>query len=134
MIRNPPDTRLKPMALCSMDRSRVVSHSGATKKRPIARATPIKLAINVDHFDGSLRASSGKAMSADQLRVAMPIFSDSNRWITPRKTGNFSHREVSTREVKASLLVCTWPSGSRTATAQNPGTRIMTPSMTAWPP
>src|SRR5581483_11885921 len=63
-----------------------------------------------------------------------PIASDSPSAMTPRMTGN---RKIRWRAIAESIerVTCAIePAGVRTATAQFPGLRIMTPSRTACPP
>jgi hypothetical protein len=57
---------------------------------------------------------------------------DSPRPITPRRIGTLAHfsAQVGASWVTTSIS----PSGVRTATAQVREPRIITPSMTAWPP
>src|SRR5207248_8894587 len=63
-----------------------------------------------------------------------PIARDSPRAMTPRMTGS---RKIRWRAIAQSVDRCTRaiaPAGGRTAAAQCPGLRIMTPSRTACPP
>ena len=52
--------------------------------------------------------------------------------MTPRISGNFAHRSAHVGASWVSISMS--PSGVRTATAHVRSPRIMTPSMTAWPP
>src|SRR5690348_6950327 len=63
-----------------------------------------------------------------------PIASDSPRAMTPRMTGKRKIRWRAMAESIGRVTCAIEPAGVRTATAQFPGLRIMTPSRTAWPP
>src|SRR5437588_3316485 len=63
-----------------------------------------------------------------------PIASDSPSAMTPRMTGSRKMRWRAMAESIGRVTCAIEPAGVRTATAQFPGLRIMTPSRTAWPP
>src|SRR5437868_2917107 len=63
-----------------------------------------------------------------------PMASDSPSATTPRRIGSRSQRWRAIAESIDRVTCAIEPAGVRTATAQFPGLRIMTPSRTAWPP
>src|SRR5438552_5387128 len=64
----------------------------------------------------------------------MPMVSDSARTLTPRMNGIRTHGWSAGYHGRRWTSVEISPSGSRTASAQRCGPRIMTPSTRAWPP
>src|SRR4051794_3947226 len=64
----------------------------------------------------------------------MPIMSDSRSTQTPRTKGSLRQGSSAAFPGKGYSSHAMAASGLRTATAQDAAPRIMTPSMTAWPP
>ena len=64
----------------------------------------------------------------------MPMARDSTRATVPRRKGRFKMRKRSEMEFTFFISTSIFPSGVRTAVAACLGPRIITPSMTAWPP
>ena len=79
----------------------------------------------------SLASFSGIEISADHWRVFIPIFIDSNKDTIPLNIGIFQKDEFSASETNSWRSILMSLSGSRTAVEYAPGTRIITPSMTA---
>src|SRR2546427_4732714 len=64
----------------------------------------------------------------------MPMASDSASTWTPRTSGQRTQGCASGSQGRAWVSEAISPSGLRTASAQDRGPRIMTPSTSAWPP
>src|SRR6266487_4284459 len=79
-------------------------------------------------------ASSRVASSALKLSAEIPSARVSNSETAPRTTGRPSTRSRRVTDENGFSIRAIEPSGRRTATATRDGERIMTPSMTAWPP
>ena len=79
-------------------------------------------------------SSGGMAISADHCNVEYPSFIASNNEATPLKIGFFQNLDFSVTEKNDFRLIRICPPGSLTAIATAPGTRIITPSITACPP
>ena len=79
-------------------------------------------------------SSSSPDTWAEKDRAFMPYPRDSTRETTPRRKGFFrmGYRSLMLPAGFRSTVIS--PLGLRTATAIFPGPRIITPSMTAWPP
>ena len=75
-----------------------------------------------------------EAIFAEDDSDFMPITSDSISETVPRSIGFFRMGYRSLIECTGFVSTCIFLPGSRTAVAVSPGPRIMTPSMTAWPP
>src|SRR5581483_6051822 len=78
--------------------------------------------------------SSCAAYCAEIESARNPIASDSPSAITPRTIGSRQSRWRAIGEEIDCETCAMSPRGVRTATAQLPGPRIITPSRTAWPP
>ena len=78
------------------------------------------------------RSSSGTCRFADHASALNPSVSDSASAMTPRSNGMRAYRSDQ-RGASWTSSSMTY-SGVRTATAQLVAPRIITPSMTAWPP
>jgi len=76
----------------------------------------------------------GTTASADQLRAVIPILSESIREAAPLKTGFFQMGFRDESGFTSRIRPVIEPSGMRTATAALVEDRIITPSITAWPP
>ena len=131
VILNPPDAKLKATASRSTSNNFVVIHIGAIINKVIANPIANSDDKNSTNLFGSLFFSSGIAMSADHCNVCIPIFIASNKPAIPLKTGLAQNFDFSVTEIKSCLSTCIFPFGSRTAVAYDPGTRIITPSITA---
>src|SRR5690606_9823236 len=71
---------------------------------------------------------------AEKVRAETPLTSDSSRTTAPRKSGQRRRRRPPHTGRQASSLITMAPSGRRHTTVNEDGERIITPSMTAWPP
>jgi hypothetical protein len=79
-------------------------------------------------------SSSSSWALADMPSALKPMLSDSTSATTPRITGQRSARWRLVQETSGNDRTSIPPSGWRVATAQVETPRIITPSMTAWPP
>ena len=132
-VRSTPSTSQKRTAEPSWSRKRLVSPTGITKNRPIARASETTIVITqanppISSFSPS---PSGIWASAEMPSALKPIFSDSPRATMPRITGQRSTRCRRAQGSIVSVVTSISPSGFRTATAQVVTPRIITPSSTA---
>src|SRR5262249_19231576 len=114
-----------------------VSLKSATAK-PIA-ITKAKMSaprgISVSTFELSpSSASSCAAYCAEMASARKPMASDSPSAITPRTIGSRQNQWRACGDEMDCETCAISPCGVRTATAQLPGPRIITPSRTAWPP
>ena len=82
----------------------------------------------------SLAGSSSRAALAEKRRARKPSDMACPSVITPRTTGHAIHLCFSEGRSSGSLWVTISPDDLRTAIPQACGERIMTPSITAWPP
>jgi hypothetical protein len=71
---------------------------------------------------------------AENVSAEMPFHSDSSKTMAPRKNGNRRNLAPAHNGRHASSLMAMLPSGRRHTTVNDRGDRIITPSMTAWPP
>ena len=79
-------------------------------------------------------SSSTIASLAEKLRALIPMMSEAKRATAPLTMGNLTTGYRSERGTASSFLTTISPEGLLTAIATERGARIMTPSMTAWPP
>jgi len=77
-------------------------------------------------------SSGATCWLADHDSARMPSCMDSTRVATPRARGTLAHFFDQAGASFTSVRIS--PSGVRTATAQVVAPRIITPSITAWPP
>ena len=134
--RTHPSTSQKPSPVPSQPRNRPVSSSGATKNRPMANAMAMTSVMPISFLPSGATSSSGMPMDslADCVRALTPMTSDSTRATTPRMTGVL---RIGKRTIQLTSGYSCTPmvsSGRRTASDQWFTPRIMTPSITAWPP
>src|SRR4051794_29392073 len=136
-VRRHPSTIQKRTDEPSWSLIRLVAPTGTTKKSPMAstseRAT-VAPHVKPPIGSGSLPSSGSIWAFAEIASAWKPMRSDSARATTPRITGTRRIRLRFAHETTGSELICTWPSGLRTATAHVETPRIITPSSTAWPP
>ena len=88
----------------------------------------------IDQTHRYMAFSGGAAILADHCNVEYPNFIASNKEAAPLKTGFSQKEDFSVIEENDFRLMRIFPLGSRTAVATAPGTRIITPSITACPP
>ena len=81
-----------------------------------------------------ISSSSSPAFCADQESALNPSVNASASTKKPRRNGIDAKRFRLVAAGSSLRLASMTPSGRRTATAHEAGARIMTPSMTAWPP
>ena len=115
-----------------MPSSHSLANSGARKKTPMANASETAIIMAMATPLSSSPSASMPTL-AEKLSAFMPRVSVSASAMTPRTSGT-----LRTAPVKIGLRGCcrtaTVPSGRRTATQTLRWPRIMTPSITAWPP
>ena len=105
---------------------------GASTKIASAPTTAITIVKMI-----SLRPSSSSSspdFSADHERAWKPRFIASISTNMPLRKGTFARGFLAESAGSSFRFASMMPSGRRAATAQASGARIMTPSMTAWPP
>ena len=113
-----------------------------TLPRPFAANAGVRMKIAVKSVSDTpmvqpialleICSSSGICRFADHASALNPSAIDSASAITPRTNGIFDQRCAHSGASCTSMSIA--PSGMRTATAQLCSPRIITPSMTAWPP
>ena len=136
-VRSRPSTSQKRTGEPSWPLIRLVSPTGTTKKRPIARISEkaiVRPQTQPPISSGSPSSSSSIWALAEIARARKPIAIDSARAPTPRRIGTRQMRWRFAQGRSASDSTSIWPSGVRTATAQVETPRIITPSSTACPP
>src|SRR4051794_28279901 len=121
---------------------RLVSPTGTTKNSPTAKASATT--IVPAHMPPEISSSSSSSCAlAERPSALKPIPSDSTSATTPRMIGRRSALCFLSTEVSGNSSTAISPrvlsgapsgAGLRTATAQWPTPRIITPSRTAWPP
>ena len=107
-----------------------------TMKNPMETAT-FNQSIqpgNSAFFPSSAPFSASMACSVEKLSAFIPNAIDWPSTPQPRMRGSAQSRLVSESRFALFSCVTIWPSGLRTATQYECGVRIITPSMTAWPP
>jgi hypothetical protein len=110
-----------------------VRATGTTKNSPIANPSPPATAPA--HVPAETAgASSGWVLSSEIRSARKPRESDSASATTPRTTGARAQRRRRADEASGNDSTSIAPLWRRTATAHAEAPRIMTPSMTAWPP
>src|SRR5438445_2914206 len=135
--RKSPSTSPKPTRL--ENPSAAVSLAGSTRNSSTPSASPTPTvsswaaAMPVEGL-AALPDSARVSSSALKLSAVIPSESVSNSETAPRTTGRPSGLTRRVIETNGFSSVAIVPSGRRTATATREGERIMTPSITAWPP
>src|SRR3954449_4723519 len=137
-----PSTSQKKKPLCSWSLIRLVSPTGTTKNRPIAKTSATT--IVPAHIPLPISSSSPSIWAlADSPSALKPMPSDSTSATTPRRIGSRIQRCFCSAEVSGNDWTSISPrasdgppsgTGLRTATAHVETPRIITPSRTAWPP
>src|SRR3954471_6939815 len=144
-----PSTIQKSSEEPSWSLMRLVTPTGTTKNRPIARTSATTTVPN--HIPPEMSCSSSGSWALAEMPSALkPITIDSTSATTPRTIGRRSARWRFMTDVSGDETTSISPraassgsspspsscsgSGLRTATAQVETPRIITPSSTAWPP
>ena len=142
-MRMPPSTRLKITLLSSAATCRLmaVAASSGTNlymkmKNPIEN---IRLAASIQPLSSAFLPSfcnsgSSSATLAENFSARKPSIIAWPSVTSPRTNGQPSHLRFSAARSSGSLWVTTSPLGLRMAMPQACGVRIITPSITAWPP
>src|SRR5665648_287855 len=131
--RTRPSTTQNPQPVPSQPRNRPVSNSGARKNRPMAKARATKSVTPISFLPSGSSSSPSDSL-ADIVRARSPITSDSTSATTPRTTGVLRMGQRFIQLTRGNSWTPMVSSGRRTASDQWSTPRIMTPSMTAWPP
>lgn len=113
---------------------RVRANTRDSENIPISSALP--------HLEGAFAAlrlcsscsSSSSDSFAEKFIALVPMTIISNRLTTPLRIGMLSHLYLWVSVLYGRLSTFTLPDGLRTAIVMLFGERIITPSITAWPP
>ncbi len=103
------------------------------KNSPTAKAKAMMSVTPISFLPSSCSSSPSDSL-AEMVSARMPIASDSTRATTPRRIGSL---RIGYRFIQLTSGQWWMPmvsSGRRTASDHQSTPRIMTPSMTAWPP
>ena len=79
-------------------------------------------------------SSPSVAIAAERISIRVPMTRASYSTSTPRASGIFAHLPRDMARGSGSLYVTISPDGGRTLIATVARPRIITPSMSAWPP
>src|SRR5450759_1946351 len=131
-----PSTSTQPLFERSGSARRVTA-AGPTlnnaSAKPIAKMN-IRAMAQRPSSTPSSPSSPSAAYSVEMASARKPIASDSPSAITPLMTGSLKTRCRFIKESTGRQTSATSPLGLRTASDQYEGLRIITPSITAWPP
>ena len=138
--RWPGSTRLSsdPSSEGTTKNSPTASTMASTTAQKMTMSSWLRPVTRLSHFsnrEGASSSTSSPIIWAERVMVFMPVTRDWMKAATPRTTGQPRTLWRLDRGTKSSTWVSILPSaGRRTAMARRVGARIMTPSITAWPP